>query len=562
MSRRATKLSAVNRVWQMPELALSIMKNLERERLDLIQLSLVSKSMRNLALRALVRNLDIPLSKIAKVGYLLEQNADLAAEIQHVRLWDDEAHRINRIRDTLPTLDLSFGIANVGSLKLVLANSEHALAAIVALRVVVDYAGLNNSDSTQASPSETWQNLAGVSQWDAVRTLAQEIRDRQQGHGGSTQLSVFHIEDCCLGCEGRHSLRPFIWKSLVDALDSGLTTLRLQLSQNDLDGSSGLKDAIDQDANKKQWGQLRKVAIILPAAIVRGQNHRLQDLLRGFFERQVGLVDIELCGDQEGDVDVQQLFQQTFPDLRAFSVQKISSSIDVSFLERHSDLQELRLVQALIASGSRPTQIELTDTYDRPEPYEFLEWITPDSPEAKAITCLSFEWRWEISVLRDLIPRLGFLVSSSRLPALCELVIIEDDPEAVNDPDSQPDPPPGYCLGQLLSALLPALNLRAVHIKVAVGRSLTIPEDTDILRRLPPLLEYISWHSSSENRTQYFRVVRASRLKEEYGILEELPSSFALHSVGPGLWDAPGLRRRDDTLFDHTVTPPRLKPWS
>jgi len=88
-------------VWQMPELALSIMKNLERERLDLIQLSLVSKSMRNLALRALVRNLDIPLSKIAKVGYLLEQNADLAAEIQHVRLWDDEAHRINRWRGVI-----------------------------------------------------------------------------------------------------------------------------------------------------------------------------------------------------------------------------------------------------------------------------------------------------------------------------------------------------------------------------------------------------------------------------------------------------------------------------
>jgi len=81
MAEPATNTSAVERFWRTPELILTTMEHLRRERVDLLSLSLASKFLRPLALDALVRDLDIPLSRIKKIAYLLESNPHSIASI-------------------------------------------------------------------------------------------------------------------------------------------------------------------------------------------------------------------------------------------------------------------------------------------------------------------------------------------------------------------------------------------------------------------------------------------------------------------------------------------------
>jgi len=608
--------SSVERVWQTPELAFAILRNLERERVDLIQLSLVSKSFRQLALKALVRNLTIQLTKVASMADMFEHNAELVNEIRHVRLVDDEVYSTNRWRGSYlppspekvvvhvgplhpldsfpikkwfnavkllnlifprdgiftPMLDLSFGIGHIGSLKVVLTSSGRALAAIVALRVIVDQ---HNS----FAQDNIWNDLTAVAQWDAVVGFVRDVRDDQTTRSGSPSLAVFHIEDRTSTGEGRATLRDFTWKHLGVACRPVLEDLRLHLSQRDTTGDSGFLDVFGGDVSNERWDRLRSIALSMKEA-----KKPFQDSLGGFFERHQGLIDIEVACEYHGDYEFERLLRQTFPFLEVLSVGYVLGTHLESFLRRHEGLRELRvrrvarklpalprlqslrilraplaLVQALFVSGSQPAQIELADEIGSNDIATFLDWVTPGSPQARAVTCLSFVCRQETPVLDEFIPRIGALLSAARFPELGELVITNDwsdDQYPVFERRS------AHYLRLLLTALQSAAKLRALHVKEAGLEPINLKDlPNGFEHKMPPSLEYVSWTSIMQNRNEYFRILRHDQDRPQRGRLQELPSTFALQSIGPGLWQAPGLRRTDDTLFDHTLSPPQLKPW-
>jgi len=186
-------VSAVERVFQIPELVFAITENLKRERIDLVTLSLVSRFWRSMARKALLRDLDIPLTNWFKIDNFIIRNPKLVADIRHIRLWDDNLHATSRWRgawrptaalvrlpppppqqrahplDSVPsskwyglegalgslfpkdskehpTLDVSIGIANIGSFKVLLARTPRALSAIVSLRIVIDHPKTSSTD--------------------------------------------------------------------------------------------------------------------------------------------------------------------------------------------------------------------------------------------------------------------------------------------------------------------------------------------------------------------------------------------------------------------------------
>ncbi|KAL9931253.1 hypothetical protein V8E36_009860 [Tilletia maclaganii] len=493
--KKQSAVSAVERMFQVPELVFAIMEYLRRGRIDLVALSLVSKSMRNMALKALVRDLDLPLSNWSKVAYMLKRNAGLVAAVQHVRLWDDEAHSNDRWRgshkptepwrrssqpspaqsahplDTvpstkwhgsetllgsifskrrkdMPTLDLSFGSANVGSLKLALAKSGGALAAVVSVRVIVSEPVTPRTGEAQGG---TWTNLTGTAQWDAIRGLVRNITDAQQSRASSLALKLFYIEDCSEERTGRHFLQDFSWAGLVAAFRPTVEYLRLHLSEDDIAGSTGLLDTSHGGPLTTTWPRLRQVSLILPK-YPQAPDPRFRDAIVNFLCNNPSLETVELNGDK--DDDNSRLLEHTFPNLQSLSVTTVSPDLIGPFLARHAHLRELRvryirddeerlsihsplpalhtlrghevLVVAVRGPGSSPSRIEFDDRRDE-DALTLLEWLESDWPERKAITCLSVEWTHQIAILEQAITRCGYLLASERLPLLCELILINTE---------------------------------------------------------------------------------------------------------------------------------------
>jgi len=622
--------STVARVWAVPEIVLSIMQHLRRERVDLLQLSLTSKNIRRLALTVLVRELDLVLSRARKVGDLLQYNSELLAEIKHVRLWDDEVHYEHRWRgpmspasslafqisrqhedvdllhpldpvisskwyaaqkvlsmifsrttDTPPTVDISFGIGNIGSFKLALARSGCALAAVVGLRVVVDFV---EEEQMSGPTSGFWRGLTGLAQWDALRGLVQDIAVAQRSAGAArTRLQLFHIEDCSTERTGRHSMQDFIWKSLAAELSPMLQSLRLHLSEADLDGGTGFVNNAGADFFRQEWPNLRRLALII-LSFFHDPDAPIEASVSSFFQRHPLLEDIEIHGTP---VLSNLVFQSTFPNLRALSVSRVRSSVAFPFLNNHTHLAEFRVrhplvqdettpllplphlrvvrapiefIQSLNAAGTFPAEIDLAEILLEHESYDLPSWFPPGSPQAEAITCLSLKWSfgyyWNPDGLEEVIPSLGFLLSTEHFPALCELVVICDG--SAGEGGVHVDHEPMCNIRQALVALSPAHKLRALHLKKGFACELDKEDLPERPITVPPALEYISWHSFMENKTTYIRVIRDGPHKNR-GRLEMLDSSFGLRSSGPGLWDVPGLRRRDDTLLNHSVSPPQFK---
>ncbi|KAL9931266.1 hypothetical protein V8E36_009873 [Tilletia maclaganii] len=623
-------VSAVERVFQIPELVFAITENLKRERIDLVTLSLVSRFWRSMARKALLRDLDIPLTNWFKIDNFIIRNPKLVADIRHIRLWDDNLHATSRWRgawrptaalvrlpppppqqrahplDSVPsskwyglegalgslfpkdskehpTLDVSIGIANIGSFKVLLARTPRALSAIVSLRIVIDHP---KTSSTDLSQSDSWADLTGIAQWDAIRGLLRDINDAQRRRPSSPKLKLFHIEDSTKARVGRHSLQEFYWAGLAAELHPTIESLRLHLSLRDTAGATGLLDASLGGPLALTWPHLRSVALIMPSS-TPSANPQLQDAIISFLKNQPLLEDIEICAGHKDEF--QGLYQHTFPKLRSLATTALSPAIIGPFLSRHTDLQELRvselyndpsdwsdlpampnlcivraplqLVRHLHNAGSRPSQIELSDSDTDADPDTFIEQVQQGSPEAQAISCLSLSWASRLSLMHTLVTTLGHLLSAERFPALRELVLINAAPEEKDYPVF-----PGrstHYLELLLHALVTSSRLQALHVREASLEPLSL--DSALYDRefsIPPRLEYISWTSIMHNRTQYFRIIRDRPSKARFGKLQALHASFALHSLGPGVWEAPGLRRRDDTLFNHTATPPQLKPWS
>ncbi|KAL9931250.1 hypothetical protein V8E36_009857 [Tilletia maclaganii] len=355
---------------------------------------------------------------------------------------------------THPTLDLSIGIANIGSCQLTFIKCGRALSAIHSLRVLVDYSADMNSESRRVEHLE-------FAQWGALKGLIRDINSAKQVYASSAHLQLFYIEDCGIEFNARHRMPPWIWQGLLNELRPTVRALRLHFSSENVRKAIDLSDPATGGPLTGTWPQLRQLTIVSPRYIGDFTSD-FHELAVSFLRRHPLLDDLDFCEETWSHPEqLRSFFRQTFSDIQSLSVTTIPMPIAVDVLGRHANLRELRvrdvyiteedadgmpllpnlrvlrapcsLIKALITAGSRPTQLETTGEEDVYEVLDLLQWFSPGSSAAQAITCLSIQWRFVGALLQKLVPRLGHLVSSLRFPALCELVISSIDVEGFDE---------------------------------------------------------------------------------------------------------------------------------
>ncbi|KAK0569961.1 hypothetical protein OC861_000411 [Tilletia horrida] len=193
-------------------------------------------------------------------------------------------------------------------------------------------------------------------------------------------------------------------------------------------------------------------------------------------------------------------------------------------------------------------------------------WILFGSEAAHTITCLDIEVQQQRLV--DALPSMSFTIfKSERFPSLVEICLCSTYADnSVNSFDAIQH------LTYFLESAQPLSSLRALRFEEMTLRPFPTSGPIEIQTvHAPSQLEYFTWHSPTFNKTQYFRVLH--RALQDLGTrttssesphisleMQHLPASFRVHISDEGEWIEPGRLRQRNTIFDHTVSPPRLRP--
>ncbi|KAK0546117.1 hypothetical protein OC846_005397 [Tilletia horrida] len=184
------------------------------------------------------------------------------------------------------------------------------------------------------------------------------------------------------------------------------------------------------------------------------------------------------------------------------------------------------------------------------------EWICPGSAAASSITCLDIELKGEYLV--HALKEMRRILNAERFPSLAELSLcstLSYEDEYVHDGDKY--------LEDILERLRKLPSLRALRIE-DMGVEPFPDNETKRFKpgKVPPKLEYLTWHSPKSNITQYFRIANVFAhvqvVRREQIRMQRLPASFRAHISEEGEWIQPARLRHGNIIFDHTVTPPRL----
>ncbi|KAK0552116.1 hypothetical protein OC846_001787 [Tilletia horrida] len=235
------------------------------------------------------------------------------------------------------------------------------------------------------------------------------------------------------------------------------------------------------------------------------------------------------------------------------------------------NLRTLRASPATVAavidgrSGPRLAQIEFKPVLVFQELMK-ESWILFGSEAAHTITCLDIEIQQQRLV--DALPSMSFTIfKSERFPSLVEISLCStyaDNSASSFDAIQH--------LTHILETAQPLSSLRALRIEEMTLRPFPTNGPIEIQTvHAPSQLEYLTWHSPTFNRTQYFRVIHR-RLQDlgtkttsseapQFSLeMQHLPASFRVHISEEGEWVQPGKLRYANIIFDHTVSPPRLRP--
>ncbi|KAE8234054.1 hypothetical protein CF326_g899 [Tilletia indica] len=631
---------SAKKVWDNSEIVLEILSYLVRERIDLLVISRVSKSLRVLALQLLVRHLDVPLTNAPACVHFFEANPNFCNSIKFVRVWDDEAVRqielgpgastqppkyrtftqrlptydsvqerdlrwfgfdrllrvlqAHRTTQPLPLIDVTIGITGVSVFKATTRRFPKLLQRISALRVIYD----QEEEPDLDNDSERMQQLAQLAtiRW---RQLGLMIADMFHTGGQLPALRLFHAEDGIYWSPKEWHTDQESWDLLKNVLPTTVEDLAIKLSWDEAD----LKRTCT--LLETDWPLLRTFS--LRSEIFETPNlNRIQQVIDQFLTRHQHLEDISIYAFFDFDSIP---IPQNFPKLKKCAIDKSNYADLAPFLARHygtvtdlaipelvirerdptlfppdistnlePDSLKLEVLRAspevaatFVSKGARPRHYEMEDARSVQE-LKFDQWLFPVSEAAEAVTCLNVSVT--TSLLEDLtgeaVLQAEFLWSGA-LPNLVELALrwaISGTSDRADDGRE--------LVCETLAILKHQMFLRALRLEHP--HAALLPPDTVLDLEwddaMPPRLEYLTWHSSSINVSQYFRVGRISTVQPEilsdgsHGRgsvgsvrkvrLERLPDMFRSRIDDSGVWHQSWRPRARETLFDHSHSPPRL----
>ncbi|KAK0530973.1 hypothetical protein OC842_003762 [Tilletia horrida] len=555
------------RALEVSEILTHIFGYLAREQVDLVQLSTVNKQFRSAALPLLVRDLDVPLSRVPEFVDLLEANPSLFRFVRSIQLRDEEAELVQRARlygqprflperqerehsvlpsgDTredrdnsdvrwlpvqdlmraisdqwkseLPPLDLGFGIRSAPDFS-VWTQSHPGTAPITALRVIADH----------DRASETAEHLLDLGPYVG------ECYDRW-GQLGDTIEKVFSARRPLSTLQLESYFHPFyselsrvpesIWQTMTSHLSPTITTLTIRI-EGEADDRRWLRPF-----TSGSWPALRVLNIKTGDSgswPEPGHGASIDD----FLTRHPQLEEIWVEGS---DYFNQPSFSQVFPKLRKFYFCSAPALALVAFIDRHADtlvelafsgefnsqqishrlrkaLPQLRIlraaplvVAAILDSRRAPqlSQIEFS-TVGMLSQTE-LDW-TKHRASAVKLTCLDIELYADH--FDAIVKKGGQEFGAHILPNLAELSVCfqRDMPEVL-----QSEQAAASTLALLFRHIRPATALRALRIERPDSRPFSSSTKLEFApNEVPPALEYFTWHSPDFNRTQHFRVVAAT----------------------------------------------------
>ncbi|KAE8229660.1 hypothetical protein CF326_g5365 [Tilletia indica] len=309
---------AAGRFFATPELVKNLLEYFSRDRVDLLMLALVSKSIRIQALRVWVRYLDLPVSAARTRFNFLEANTDLVAHIRYVRIRNDGrekgifgatigystisndylssilemiANRRSRAL-SLPFLDVT--IAPEDPIRIPRA----LMTRVVALRIISDpvlFLAVPGSLDPASKIDEAASSAPSTEEEDSVRIwhkVAELIQAASEGPG----LHTFEIEDPHSDADDIDVDDYFLcWSLLLENHVRSLQSLSILAEPNRL----------PNDLSTVSFPQLRDFSLF--------QCSGDSGLLQAFLDHHPTLrkLHIELTDPSEPFVE----FSQTFPEL-------------------------------------------------------------------------------------------------------------------------------------------------------------------------------------------------------------------------------------------------------
>ncbi|KAE8218635.1 hypothetical protein CF319_g7528 [Tilletia indica] len=611
--RPAVDSSSMTRVCRTAEVLALILANLKRDRVDLIEASLVSKHFRAVAAPLLFHEMSIALSKVPQVVEVFRhrRSRGLLQHVKFLRIWDDYAHTHFRfeehsnpiLSDTeswrfgypldyrperdkfdprwsrqvceffdiftisrtqpLPLLDLSLGALSSLALHSVFNEVPEFAERVTALRVLSD--GFDRAVDYDGSP---WKNT-NMDEWESLGLLIQTIT-AAQSRASSSALKTFSLESYDLRSLDRRHIPHSTWQIFQRVLPSHIEELCLFLAGRDREHKTYLP------LLQAKWPQLRRFWLKTTKPDLEWDGWL--ESVEGFLEHHPLLEEIYI----EAPNNVSSLaLTQTFSILKRAIVKSSDFDTIGRFLIRHPKLVEFGL-NNIVEQGPGATRclVDLADQLPRLQSFRgealqsegFIYSHLPIShfqfmPE-RLLAHLKFQQRWSSDAgpgtsdrvtcinikvdeesMGDIVAQLGHFCHSTTYPNLTEVVICSTFDE-VGEAEETATKSISR-LRQVLLALDSAKKLRALHVEYTQAHPLPLDVEVDgEIFSHPPALEYISWHAPEYNSTQYYRV-------HNY-CMRSLPASSRLRVDERGVWNQSSDLERAKVLLDHSVFPPRL----
>ncbi|KAK0546551.1 hypothetical protein OC861_002334 [Tilletia horrida] len=582
---------AARRFFNTPELVHLVLDYLSIDRIDLLTLSLVSKTLRAQALQVWVKQLDLPFETVPRRLQFFKANEALLEHIRYLRLrhlhhdWDECAsfdevcpcdwNALNELLDMIartsasdnnpPLLDISIYATDFVSLPPVLSQQ------IVALDIqcfdylpkrYTPYKRIWDSDgncSFVPLPSLTLEKLADI------------IHQARQGPG----LRGFGLFASGFAPKVLPSDVQQIWDQVVQHA-STLRSLRIdfgswefpslfsstkfpRLEELDLDVNGPVEVSLIEDlldsANHLQSLALRLgrgQTLNLRQTFPRLRLAHLKDLrvdtdqAKAFAIRHPNLVCVEgtdLVPSETATIPAPYSLppvSEFYPNLADVLIENAAD------LQRHLDAGRSFAKLIIVV----PSAVQMKDC---------LALLHSNPAVAQRLTFLHLREGWpsELSFVCRLLPSL----LSRHLPNLTELHLWTkyDWPNTFGD---QLDLVDG--IEQLMKALTSARSLKVMILSVrdrAVGHK-------DILhdREFPPALEYFCLDPPLEYEPEYFRFVPShpeghivtTESGAKRGRLQRVPGVFRQRITKEGVWSRPPVLYRSNAVLDHWSDPPRL----
>ncbi|KAE8218785.1 hypothetical protein CF319_g7402 [Tilletia indica] len=599
------------RVQRISEIMTLILRNLQRDKVDLLNASRVSKTFRAVAMPLLLVEMDIQLSNIQAVidSFTDRKSRRLLKYVKYIRLWDDEVHQMFRYephsrplqplltwRDEkdiefddhkelekydprwktqvatlldmitmvrhqdLPLLDLSLGVIGAYAVNAALKQVPEFAERVAAIRITSDF-----FKKTAVNDWRIW-NTNQRMWWKALVTLLKTIIAAQTAAAKSTVMKLFAIESFDHYSHMTRCISESVWTEITELLSSRIEHLVLQFC---------VKDA-DCDAHRivlgAHWPRLRSLHLqLLPGGIdiISGQRY-LSRMVENFLTRHPRIQALRISAVPSMPAST---LSQSFVNLKRAEFSKVTVSHIEAFLRQHPEIADIS-IQAL------DRQVAKVHLFHQPisqlrtlrgsslgvymfgealERISFLDFsrikdlrdiILLKSAPLPRVTCINAHIERE--EIGDVIAQLGHCFQPSHFPNLAELVLCCASDEHPIDSDSISS---AKRLRLILLGLALSTTLRALHVEYYGGAELPTDKVLAVhMTQFPPALEYLAWHAPITNKTQYYRILRMRGTPK----LQSLPSSRLRVDAKTGLWNQFGGIADGKIILDHSFFPPRL----